>query len=158
MLLPIRGNLPSKHLNQTLVVLTSRMKSIDGEKSTSSLSRTASFSKASSAASSSSKTTFNWGATTTIKEDEPPKTPGKRKLSISALTMPSAPNGASLTDNGERQAKRSRLSPGPNALGSLKTAGRSLVNLIGEATTPARKKRRSSLKSGELKSRFDHSD
>lgn len=124
------------------------MKSIDGQKMTASKHKTTS-SNAKPIVTSPSKTTLNLGASYAVEESEPPKTPGKRKLSTAALNTPSAPNGAPLVDDGERQQKRSRLSPGPNAFGSLKMAGRSLANLIGEAT-PARKKQRPSFKTSEL--------
>ncbi|ORY24783.1 hypothetical protein BCR39DRAFT_545922 [Naematelia encephala] len=67
-----------------------------------------------------------------------PVTPGvKRKHDSSS--MPSAPNGLPEIggDNGQDhlRTKRSRLSPGPNYLGSLRDAGKSLVNLIGDGPT-----------------------
>nr|XP_018259099.1 uncharacterized protein I303_08643 [Kwoniella dejecticola CBS 10117]OBR81257.1 hypothetical protein I303_08643 [Kwoniella dejecticola CBS 10117] len=86
--------------------------------------------------------------------------------------IPSAPNGAPLiastSDEEARQPKRSRLSNGPNYLGSLREAGRSIANLLGEekgkSTEDAMKemkarrdKRRSSLikrKGRGLSSRF----
>ena len=89
-------------------------------------------------------------------------TPGqKRKFS----NLPSAPNGAPLiAADEERDVKRKRLSWGPNAIGSLRGAGRSLVNVIGEqigaAPTPrrlpasvkkAQRKRRSSVTAGKGK-------
>ncbi|OCF35506.1 hypothetical protein I316_02558 [Kwoniella heveanensis BCC8398] len=98
----------------------------------------------------------------------------KHELSTSTSTsrIPSAPNGAPLTavvsgDEG-RQAKRKRLSNGPNYLGSLKEAGKSIANLLGEEKGKSgeemmrkmkerRDKRRSSLtknKSRGLSSRF----
>ncbi|WRT68977.1 uncharacterized protein IL334_005959 [Kwoniella shivajii] len=69
-----------------------------------------------------------------------PPTAGKRKHDLtssvsSSHLIPSAPNGAPLTvsiSNETRQAKRSRLSNGPNYLGSLRDAGRSIANLLGE--------------------------
>lgn len=71
-------------------------------------------------------------------------TPGqKRKLSAGAPSsdLPSAPNGSSMGDGG-RQAKRTRMSPGPNVLGSLREAGRSVMTLLGdgEAKSPDRKR------------------
>ncbi|WVR09113.1 hypothetical protein IAU60_006175 [Kwoniella sp. DSM 27419] len=75
-----------------------------------------------------------------------PGTPGrtKRKYNMASSTstsgttprLPSAPNGAPITaatsEEDGRKTKRSRLSNGPNYLGSLKEAGRSIANLIGE--------------------------
>ena len=79
----------------------------------------------------------------------------KRKFS----DMPSAPNGAPLEPTGQGDAKRKRLSFGPNTMGSLRGAGRSLVNVIGEMGVTPRKppvsakkairKRRSSITTGK---------
>ncbi|KAK6904358.1 hypothetical protein I203_105170 [Kwoniella mangroviensis CBS 8507] len=90
----------------------------------------------------------------------------------SAHLIPSAPSGAPLTatlfNEDGRHAKRSRLSNGPNYLGSLREAGRSIANLLGEEKGKStddmmkvmkerRDKRRSSLlrkKGRGLSSRF----
>ncbi|WWC97908.1 hypothetical protein V866_004796 [Kwoniella sp. B9012] len=70
-----------------------------------------------------------------------PAVQAKRKHELTTSTssthlIPSAPNGAPLTatsSNEEgRHAKRSRLSNGPNYLGSLREAGKSIANLLGE--------------------------
>ncbi|ORX39072.1 hypothetical protein BD324DRAFT_679573 [Kockovaella imperatae] len=86
-----------------------------------------------------------------------PATPGqKRKVS----NLPSAPNGLPLEASDDRDAKRKRLSFGPNTMGSLRGAGKSLVNVIGDmGRTPKRagasrkkaaaKKRRSSITAGK---------
>lgn len=62
---------------------------------------------------------------------------GKRKVSERHQTIPSAPNGAPLTpmaprisDTDDRDTKRKKMSPGPNALGSLREAGKSVMNLL----------------------------
>ncbi|WVW79269.1 hypothetical protein I302_101236 [Kwoniella bestiolae CBS 10118] len=71
----------------------------------------------------------------------PPVAQAKRKHELTSSTstthlIPSAPNGAPMTatlSNEEgRQAKRTRLSNGPNYLGSLREAGKSIANLLGE--------------------------
>jgi hypothetical protein len=90
-------------------------------------------------------------ASTSCVGEVEPMTPGKkRKLSgesgaASATEhLPSAPNGAPL-------AKKKKMSPGPNYLGSLREAGRSVMTLLGEGEgsrapgkattkTPTRKK------------------
>ncbi|WVF65621.1 hypothetical protein IAT40_000351 [Kwoniella sp. CBS 6097] len=114
-------------------------------------------------------------SSSTIKLAEP-SAGEKRKHEISTSTstsrIPSAPNGAPLTavvsGDGGRQAKRTRLSNGPNYLGSLKEAGKSIANLLGEEKGKSgdemmrkmkerRDKRRSSLirsKGRGLSSRF----
>jgi hypothetical protein len=82
-------------------------------------------------------------------------TPGaKRKHSDGG--GPSAPNGLPLNskrESGERESKRKRLSNGPGlALGTLRDAGKSIVNLVAEGSRAienslprsAKKKRRSS--------------
>lgn len=73
----------------------------------------------------------------------PPTTPGqKRKLSAgSTADFPSAPNGGKIDGEG-RQAKRSRMSPGPNVLGSLREAGRSVMTLLGDGEGKSPEKRR----------------
>ncbi|WWC91287.1 uncharacterized protein L201_006230 [Kwoniella dendrophila CBS 6074] len=101
----------------------------------------------------------------------------KRKHGLTTSTstthlIPSAPNGAPLvpaeSHDEERQAKRKRLSNGPNYLGSIREAGRSIANLLGEekgksteemmkAMKDRRDKRRSSLikrKGRGISSRF----
>jgi hypothetical protein len=66
----------------------------------------------------------------------------KRKLSEEEIIGgPSAPNGLPLVpdEDGKRQAKRSRLSIGPNYLGTLRDAGKSLANMLADADgKPAR--------------------
>ncbi|WVQ93273.1 hypothetical protein IAU59_000339 [Kwoniella sp. CBS 9459] len=114
-------------------------------------------------------------SSTTTKTAEP-SAGEKRKHELSTSTsthrIPSAPNGAPLkaagSQDGGRQAKRSRLSNGPNYLGSLREAGKSIANLLGEEKGKSgdemmrkmkerRDKRRSSLiksKGRGLSSRF----
>ncbi|WWC64108.1 uncharacterized protein I303_106715 [Kwoniella dejecticola CBS 10117] len=116
-------------------------------------------------------------ASLAIISHEPLASKAKRKHDLTKSTssthlIPSAPNGAPLiastSDEEARQPKRSRLSNGPNYLGSLREAGRSIANLLGEekgkSTEDAMKemkarrdKRRSSLikrKGRGLSSRF----
>lgn len=101
-----------------------------------------------------------------------PVNTNKRKYSVedTVASGPSAPNGLPLTATAEEiraaeaagpNLKRIRLSKGPNYLGSIRDAGKSLVNLLAEAeggnVTPAmarrmkekRDRRRSSLINGK---------
>lgn len=72
-----------------------------------------------------------------------PSTPGQKREhsnGSNSSDMPSAPNGGPL--EGPRQAKKSRMSPGPNVLGSLKEAGRSVMTLLGDMEAKSPEKRR----------------
>lgn len=141
------------------------MQSIDGHKKkgaltfraasgTSTTSRSSSTASGSNIASSRSKASLvDVSGSDVTAKGLPPQTPGKRKLSHAALNTPSAPNGAPLIDAaGEPASKRKKMSPGPNALGSLRDAGRSLVHLLGDGhkggMTPGKRRRRSSLNTG----------
>jgi hypothetical protein len=57
----------------------------------------------------------------------------KRKFSDEIVAGPSAPNGAPLVPVDSRATKRSRLSIGPNYLGTLREAGKSLANMLADA-------------------------
>jgi hypothetical protein len=147
-----------------MVKLTSRMQSIDGRRKKGSSTFVSASNKGMSSLSSSTTGGMASARSKLSLADSidvsapatclPPHTPGKRKLSFAALNTPSAPNGAPLIETtAEPAAKRKRMSPGPNALGSLRDAGRSLVHLLGEGAkggvTPGKRRRRSSLSTGE---------
>jgi hypothetical protein len=57
----------------------------------------------------------------------------KRKFSDEIVAGPSAPNGAPLVPVDSRATKRSRLSIGPNYLGTLREAGKSLASMLADA-------------------------
>ncbi|KAK4685285.1 hypothetical protein P7C73_g4870, partial [Tremellales sp. Uapishka_1] len=79
------------------------------------------------------------------------QTPGKRKLVASssnlALNAALPPLSSNDREESDRQAKRSRLSPGPNYLGTLKDAGKSIANLLGDDTK--RERARSGIVNGK---------
>jgi hypothetical protein len=66
-------------------------------------------------------------------ETETAESKVKRKFSDEIVAGPSAPNGAPLVPVDSRATKRSRLSIGPNYLGTLREAGKSLANMLADA-------------------------
>jgi hypothetical protein len=57
----------------------------------------------------------------------------KRKFADEIVAGPSAPNGAPLVLVDSRANKRSRLSIGPNYLGTLREVGKSLASMLADA-------------------------